>query len=263
MNGRPKLITISIALSSKFTIDAIEELYAGIQLACHRHQADIAGGDTTSSLRGMTLNITVIGSVNSERMVKRSSANENDLICVSGDLGSAYLGLQILRREKQVYLQNPKAQPDLKNYEYLIERQLKPEARKDIIQRLEDAGIIPTSMIDISDGLASELMHICTSSKKGCRIYEDKIPIDIQAAEVAEEFNLSPVVCAMSGGEDYELLFTVSQNDYEKLKSVRDITVIGHITAEQSGLFMITRSGSEVAITAQGWDAFRKANSNE
>lgn len=258
MNGTPKQITVSIALSSKFTIDAVEEFYSGMQLACERHQVDIVGGDTTSSLRGMTISITVIGSVSPGKMVKRSTASINDLICVSGDLGSAYLGLQILRREKEVFLQNPKAQPDLKNYEYLIERQLKPEARKDIIQKLSEVGVVPSSMIDISDGLASELMHICTSSKKGCRIYEDKVPVDMQAGEVSEEFNLSPVICALNGGEDYELLFTISPSDYEKVKELKDISIIGHITDESSGAFMVGSSGSEMEITAQGWDALKR-----
>lgn len=258
MNGTPKQITVSIGLSNRFSLEAVEELYEGINLACEKYKVDLVGGDTSSSRSGLVINITAIGTAEKDNVVYRNTANENDLICVSGDLGAAYLGLQILNREKKIFKENPGVQPDLTGHDYLLERQLKPEARKDIIEQLNKSGIIPTSMIDVSDGLASELFHICTQSKKGCRIYEDKIPVDVQTGELAEEFKISPVVCALSGGEDYELLFTIQQSDFEKIKSVPDVHIIGHITDEAAGLFMFDKNEQQIALRAQGWDAFRE-----
>lgn len=256
MNGIPKQITVSIGLSNRFSLEAVEELYEGINLACEKYAVDLVGGDTSSSRSGLVISITAMGITGAKEVVYRNTAGENDLICVSGDLGAAYMGLQLLNREKKIFTENPNIQPDLSGNDYLVERQLKPEARKDIIEQLKIQDIIPTSMIDISDGLASELFHICTQSKKGCRLYEDKIPIDYKTAELSEEFNLNPVVCALNGGEDYELLFTIHQKDYEKIKTIKDVHVIGHITDEAAGLKMIDKSGNEIQIKAQGWDAF-------
>ena len=257
MNARPKQIVISIGLSSKFSLEAVEELYAGIMLACEQYNVDVAGGDTTSSRSGLVINITAIGVADEADIVYRNTANETDLICVTGDLGAAYLGLQLLNREKQVFLANPGAQPDFSGYDYLLERQLKPEAQRWLIDDLKTAGIKPTSMIDISDGLASELFHICRQSKKGCRVYEEKIPVDVKAGELAEEFNMNVLTCALNGGEDYELLFTVPVTDFEKIKTIKDVHVIGHITDEAAGLFLIGKNNEQIELRAQGWDAFR------
>ena len=259
MNAIPKQIVISIGLSNRFSLEAVEELYEGINLACEKYGVDLVGGDTTSSRSGLIISITAIGFADKkEDVVYRSAAKATDLICVSGDLGAAYLGLQLLNREKKIFLENPKVQPELVGYDYLLERQLKPEARKDIIEKLKSSGIKPTSMIDISDGLSSELFHICTQSKVGCQIYEDKIPIDVKTGELAEEFNLNPVVCALSGGEDYELLFTINIHDFEKIKLLKDVYLIGHITEKASGMMMIDKTGSAIELKAQGWDAFNE-----
>ncbi len=258
MNAVPKQITVSIGLSNRFSLEAVEELYSGINLACKMYGVDLVGGDTTSSKSGLVISVTAIGAAKKQDVVYRNGANENDLICVTGDLGAAYLGLQLLNREKQVFLQNPKMQPDFSGNDYLLERQLKPEARKDLNEILNTAGVKPTSMIDISDGLASELMHICTQSNKGCIIYESKFPIDQKAFDLAMEFNLDPTVCALSGGEDYELLFTIPVADYEKIRERADVSIIGHITSKDEGYFMIDKSDNRHALKAQGWDALRE-----
>jgi thiamine-monophosphate kinase len=256
MNGHATQVTVSIGMSSRFPIEAIEELYEGIYIACEKYKVDLVGGDTTSSKQGLVISVTSVGYADAESIVYRSGAQEGDLVCVSGDLGGAYVGLQLLEREKQIYLENPNIQPDLEGKDYIVERQLKPEARGDIIDLLKEIEVVPTAMIDISDGLASEILHICKQSNKGCSIYEDKIPLDPMTYETAREFNLDPTVCALSGGEDYELLFTVKQADYEKIKFKMDISIIGHITEPASGCNLITRSGNSHPITAQGWNAF-------
>lgn len=256
MNAVPLSITIGIALSNRFSLEAVEELYDGMMLACKKYNVDIVGGDTVSSPGGLTISVTAIGKAKAEDLTYRNGAGENDLICVTGDLGAAYLGLQILNREKQIFLANPKMQPDFEGHDYLLERQLKPEARKEVIQQLKAVGIKPSAMIDVSDGLASELFHICKQSKCGCRIYEEKIPVDIHASLLAEEFNLSPITCALNGGEDYELLFTIKNSDYESVKKINDVSVIGHITRELSGLAMVDKGEGEIPLRAQGWDAF-------
>ncbi len=258
MNGTPKQITVSLALSKKFCIEDIEQLYAGIKLACSEHNIDIVGGDTTSSLTGLAISITAIGTSPRGRAVKRSGAKETDLICVSGDLGAAYMGLQLLEREKVATADKEDIQPDFAGKEYLLERQLKPEARKDIIEQLRKEGIIPTAMMDISDGLSSELMHICKQSKVGCRIYEERIPIDYQTAIMAEELNLNVVTCALNGGEDYELLFTVPIADHEKITAMKGVHIIGHIVGDSMGCAMITRDGAEMELRAQGWNALKE-----
>jgi thiamine-monophosphate kinase len=252
-------VLVSIALSNRFSLEAIEELYSGMRMACERYGIDLAGGDTTSSTSGLVLSITAIGLAEKDQIVYRSGAKENDLICVSGDLGGAYIGLQVLEREKKIFLENPKIQPDLGGNDYVLERQLKPEARKEIIEQLAELKVKPTSMIDISDGLSSETLHICRQSDKGADIYEDKIPIDPQTYDRAREFGLDPTVCALSGGEDYELLFTIGQADYEKIRNTMDISIIGHITDKNSGVNLIDKSGNQVKMIAQGWDALLKA----
>lgn len=262
MNGMATQITVSVGLSSKFPLEAIEELYKGIELACNRFNIDLIGGDTSSSKQGLVISITSIGFAEKDAVVYRNGANDGDLICVSGDLGGAYVGLQILEREKLIYLENPQIQPDLEGKDYIIERQLKPEARRDIVDILSQLNIKPTSMIDVSDGLASELFHICTQSKKGCTIYEDKIPIDPMTYSTARDLGLDPTVCALNGGEDYELLFTIKQDDYEKLKNDVDISVIGHITDKNAGLNMISKSNISHELKAQGWNAFKKNAEN-
>jgi thiamine-monophosphate kinase len=256
MNGMASQVTVSIGMSSKFPIEAIEELYEGIYIACEKYGVDLIGGDTTSSKQGLVISVTSIGYADEKDIVYRNGAQEGDLICVSGDLGGAYTGLQLLEREKQIYLENPNIQPDLEGKDYIVERQLKPEARKDIIELLKDIGIKPTAMIDVSDGLASEIMHICKQSNKGCNIHEDKIPLDPMTFETAREFNLDPTVCALSGGEDYELLFTVKQADYDKIKFKMDITIIGYITEAAVGCNLISKSGVVHPLKAQGWNAF-------
>lgn len=257
MNGTPKQITVSIALSKRFSVEDIDELYAGIRLACQEYGVDIVGGDTSSSLTGLAISITCIGQANKNNIVYRSGAKETDLICVSGDLGGAYMGLQLLEREKVVLKDNTEVQPDFSGKEYLLERQLKPEARRDIIKQLAEANILPTSMIDVSDGLSSELLHICTQSKVGCRIYEEHIPIDYQTAVMAEEFNMNLTTCALNGGEDYELLFTVPISDHEKISEMKDVKLIGHITKSDLGCALISRDGQEFELKAQGWNPLK------
>jgi len=256
MNGTPRQITVSLAISSRFSAEALEEIYAGIRLACEKYRIDLVGGDTSSSLSGLIISVTVIGTGKKDEIVYRSGARPGDLICVTGDLGSAYIGLLLLEREKKVFQANPGMQPELTGFDYQIGRMLKPEARTDIILLLEGIGIKPTSMIDISDGLASEMLHLCKMSDTGCRIYEDKIPIDPQTKEIAMEFKIIPSVTALSGGEDYELLFTIPQADFEKTKDIAGISIIGHMTGRAEGKYMITPDGKEVEITAQGWKAF-------
>ncbi len=255
MNGNAEQITVSIAVSNRFPLEAIEELYAGIQLACETYNVDLIGGDTTSSTKGILISVTAIGKAEKEDVVYRSGAKDTDLVVVSGDLGAAYLGLQVLEREKQVFQVNPNNQPELDQYTYLIERQLKPEARKDVPKLLKELEVKPTSMIDISDGLSSEIMHICSQSKVGCKIYEEKIPLDPQVISACEEFDIDSTMVALSGGEDYELLFTVSIDDYEKIKGNPHLTVIGHITEQNQGMNLVTRANQEIELKAQGWNA--------
>jgi thiamine-monophosphate kinase len=255
MNGVAEQITVSIAVSNRFSLEAIEELYAGIQLACETYKVDLVGGDTTSSTKGILISVTAIGKAEKEDVVYRNGAKETDLIVVSGDLGAAYLGLQVLEREKQVFKVDPNNQPDLDSYTYLIERQLKPEARKDIPGFLKEMEVKPTAMIDISDGLSSELFHICTQSKVGCKVYEDKLPLDPQVISACEEFELDSTMVALSGGEDYELLFTVPIADFDKIKGNPNFSIIGHITAENQGLNLVTRANQEIELKAQGWNA--------
>ena len=258
MNGKPKQITVSLGISKRFSVEDMELLYAGIRLACEDYGVDIVGGDTTSSLTGLTISITCIGEAEKDKVVYRNGAQETDLICVSGNLGAAYMGLQLLEREKAVLKGADKdVQPDFAGKEYILERQLKPEARKDIIEKLAEAGIQPTAMMDISDGLSSELMHICKQSNKGCRIYEEHLPIDYQTAAMAEEFNMNLTTCALNGGEDYELLFTVPLSCHEKIQDISDIRMIGHITKPELGCALITRDGQEFELKAQGWNPLK------
>lgn len=257
MNGVPKQVTVSIAVSNRFSVEAMEELYAGMLFACKKYQVDLIGGDTTSSTSGLIISVTAIGEARKEDIVYRNGAQEKDLLCVSGDLGGAYMGLQVLEREKFVFKDNPQLQPDLVGNDYILERQLKPEARVDIIELFKNLKLKPTAMIDVSDGLASELMHICTQSDVGCELYEDKIPLDPQTFDRAREFSLDPTVCALSGGEDYELLFTVPMSEYEKIKNLPDFTIIGHITPKASGLNLVAKAGTSHPITAQGWNSFK------
>ena len=255
MNGTPRQITVSLGLSKRFCVEDMEALYAGIRLACEEYGVDIVGGDTTSSLTGLTISITCIGDVERGKAVYRNGAHDTDLICVSGDLGAAYMGLQLLEREKLALKDaDGDVQPDFAGREYLLERQLKPEARRDIIQKLREAGIRPTAMMDISDGLSSELLHICTQSKVGCRIYEEHIPLDYQTAVMAEELNMNVTTCALNGGEDYELLFTVPIADHEKVSEMEGVKLIGHITKAELGCALITRDGQEFELKAQGWN---------
>lgn len=256
MNGTPTQITVSLGVSKRFTVEDVEALYSGIRLACERYGVDIVGGDTCSSMTGLTISITCLGEANAKDIVYRNGAKQNDLICVSGNLGTAYMGLQLLERERIVARADENAQLAFEGREYLLERQLKPEARRDMIAALKQAGIKPTAMMDVSDGLSSELMHICSQSGVGCCIYEDKLPIDYQAAALAEEMNLNIVTCALNGGEDYELLFTCSLEDYEKLIPIEDLYIIGHITKQEYGCNLIGRNGEELQLKAQGWKAF-------
>jgi thiamine-monophosphate kinase len=258
MNATPTQVTVSIGMSSKYTLEAIEELYEGIYLACDKYNVDIVGGDTSSSKQGLVISITVMGYAEEQDIVYRNTAEEGDLICVSGDLGGAYIGLQLLEREKLIYLENPKIQPDLEGKDYIVERQLKPEARQDIVALLRDIKVKPTAMIDVSDGLASEVLHICKQSNKGCQLYEEKIPIDPMTYETAREFGLDPTVCALSGGEDYELLFTVKQADYDRIKNDVDVSIIGYITEPSAGCNLISKAGAVHELKAQGWNAFKK-----
>lgn len=257
MNAQPRQITVSLAISSKYTLEAIDELYAGILLAAETYGVDVVGGDTTSSQNGLIISVTAIGEAKEENIVSRSGAKVNDLIVASGDYGGAYMGLQILNREKEVWKTNPDIQPDLDGNDYILERQLKPEARKDIISLLASLDVKPTSMIDVSDGVASELKHICKSSDVGAAIYEDKLPIDPTTFSAARSFELDPATIALNGGEDYELLFTVKQSDYDKIKANPNLTTIGHITDKSSGINLITNSGNQIELKAQGWDSFK------
>lgn len=254
MNATPKQVTVSIAISSKFSVEAIEELYSGIYLACEKYGVDLIGGDTTSSLTGLLISVTALGEVEPGKAAMRSGAQVNDLVCVSGDLGGAYMGLQLLERENEVYKVNPNEQPQLAGYDYILERQLKPEARGDVIAALKKLEITPTAMIDISDGLSSELMHICTQSKVGCTVYEDKIPMDNQTKQFAEELSINPIVAALNGGEDYELLFTIPITDHDKIKNDPDITIIGHITEADKGTNLAAAGGTLIPLQAQGWN---------
>ena len=258
MNGTPKQITVSLAVSKRFCIEDLELFYEGLQLACQLHGVDIVGGDTTSSVTGLAISITCLGVATPDAVVYRNGAKETDLICVSGDLGAAYMGLQLLEREKAVFDGQQEVNPDFTGKEYLLERQLKPEARKDIIEELSRKGIRPTSMMDISDGLSSELMHICTQSKVGCRVYEERIPIDYQTAVMAEELNMNVTTCALNGGEDYELLFTVPLTDHDKVAAMKGVKVIGHITKPELGCGLITRDGQEFELKAQGWNPLKE-----
>ena len=258
MNATPRQITVSIGVSSRFTVEHLDALYAGIRKACEIYGVDLVGGDTSASVTGLVISITCIGEVEKDREVKRSGAKPTDIICVSGDLGAAFMGLQLLERENSVAAQQKDKdfQPDFAGKEYILERQLKPEARKDIVELLKNEGIRPTSMIDVSDGLSSELLHICKASNVGCRVYEDKIPIDYQTALMAEEFNMNLVTVAMNGGEDYELLFTVPLTEHEKIEKLKGVKMIGYITEPSLGAAMVTRDGAEIPIKAQGWNAF-------
>jgi thiamine-monophosphate kinase len=256
MNGIAEQITVSIAVSSKFSLEALEELYEGIKQACEHYKVDLIGGDTTSSRAGLMINIAVVGRAEKDKIAYRSGAKEYDLLVVTGDLGAAYMGLQLLEREKEVFQANPNIQPDLDGHDYIMERQLKPEARVDIIEYLKELEVVPTAMIDISDGLASEILHICKASKVGCYLYDEKIPIDAKTSMTAIDFNLDPSTCALNGGEDYELLFTVKQEDFEKVNSNPNMTIIGHITDEKDGIYFIDKSGSAITLKAQGWKHF-------
>ncbi|MFL5764621.1 MAG: thiamine-phosphate kinase [Bacteroidia bacterium] len=260
MNASPKQITVSLGISNRFSVESLEELYSGLMLAAAKHKVDIVGGDTTSSRSGLVISITAIGEADKDDLVYRDTAKEGDLLCVSGDLGAAYVGLQLLEREKQIFMETPGVQPDLEGNDYILERQLKPEARKDIPELLKKLEVKPTAMIDISDGLASEVLHIATQSGLGCNLYEEKIPIDPSAYNAAREFNLDPTLCALSGGEDYELLFTIDQSDFPKIKANPDITVIGHMTAAKDGTNLISKGGTVHPLTAQGWDSLLKKN---
>lgn len=257
MNAQPRQITISLAISSKYSVGAIEEIYEGALLAAERYGVDIIGGDTTSSLSGLVISITAIGEVEKDAAVKRDGAKENDLVVLSGDVGGAYIGLTLLQQEKEVWKVNPNSQPDFTGKDYVLERQLKPEARKDLITLLKDLKVTPTSMIDVSDGVSSEIMHICKKSEVGCNIYEEKLPIDPTTYHSARDFNIDPTMCALNGGEDYELLFTISQNDFDKIKGNPNLTVIGHITTKESGTNLVTSGGSVTPLKAQGWDGFK------
>lgn len=255
MNATATQITVSIAVSNRFPLEALEELYAGIRLACEHYKVDLVGGDTTSSTRGLIISVTAIGEAEASDLVYRNGAQSNDLVVLTGDIGGAYMGLQILEREKAVFQVNPNSQPDIEMYSYILERQLKPEARKDIPPLLKQLGVKPTAMMDVSDGLSSELLHICKQSGVGCRLYEDKIPLDPQVISTCEEFNLDSTTIALSGGEDYELLFTIAQADYDKIKGNPNFTVIGYITDKSEGVNLVTRAGQFIPIIAKGWNA--------
>ncbi|GMN10147.1 thiamine-phosphate kinase [Croceitalea sp. MTPC9] len=256
MNATATQITVSIAVSNRFPLEALEEFYAGVATACKVYGVDLVGGDTTSSTKGMLISITALGVADEEKIVYRSGAKENDLLVVTGDLGGAYLGLQILEREKEVFKVNPKNQPDLEPYSYLIERQLKPEARKDIVEILEKLEVLPTAMIDISDGLSSEILHLCEQSNIGCNLYEEKIPLDPTVISASEEFKMDSTMITLSGGEDYELLFTIAQKDFDKIKGNPNLTVIGHMAQLSEGAHLVARNNTKIPITAQGWSSF-------
>jgi thiamine-monophosphate kinase len=258
MNATPTQIILNIAISNRFGVEALDEFYDGVYTACEKYKVDLVGGDTSSSQKGFIISVTAIGEVTPDKYVKRSTAKKGDLICVSGDLGGAYIGLLFLEREKKIYLENPNIQPDLESESYVIGRMLKPEARKDIIEFFEKEELVPTSMMDISDGLSSEILHISKQSNLGCMIYEEKLPIAEEMRSAAYKFQIDPTMCALSGGEDYELLFTVDQNDYDKITLNEDISVIGYMTEPEKGTHIITKGGSTYPITAQGWNAFTK-----
>jgi thiamine-monophosphate kinase len=256
MNGKPEQITVSLAVSNRFPLEALEELYEGIQKACDFYQVDLIGGDTTSSYSGLIISVTAVGVVAKEKVVYRTGAKPNDLLVVTGDLGAAYMGLQVLEREKEVYKANPAIQPDLDGFDYVIERQLKPEARKDVIGFLADLDVVPTSMIDVSDGLASEVLHLCKGSDVGAMVYNSKLPIDSTTSVSAIDFNLDPVTCVLNGGEDYELLFTIRQEDFDKIKGNPHMTVIGYMTNADQGVFLVDSNDSLIPLKAQGWNHF-------
>ncbi len=258
MNATPKQITVSVAISRKFAVEHMEQLYEGINLACEHYNVDLVGGDTSSSLTGLAISITAIGEAKKEDITYRSTAKKNDIVCVTGNLGSAYMGLQLLEREKEIFKTNPDFNPSLKGYDYILERQLKPEARKDIIKILKELKIKPTSMIDISDGLSSEVLHICNKSDVGCKIFQDKIPIDLNTEKMAEEFKIEPLIAALNGGEDYELLFTIDVKDLEKIKNQASIHAIGHIADKEHGAVMITTGGQSIQLQAQGWNQMKE-----
>ncbi len=259
MNATATQVTVSIAVSNRFPLEALEELYAGIHLACKTYDVDLVGGDTTSSKTGMLLSITAIGEADDADITYRAGAKANDLLVVTGDLGGAYMGLQVLEREKEVFKVNPNSQPDLDPYSYIIERQLKPEARKDMVTLLQKLKVLPTAMIDISDGLSSEILHLCKNSSLGCNLYEDKIPLDPTVISSCEEFKMDSTMVALSGGEDYELLFTINQADFEKIKGNPNLTVIGHMTNADEGANLITRAETKIPLTAQGWNSFNNS----
>ncbi len=257
MNGIPKQIVVGIALSSRFTLEAVEEIYEGIRTACTNYGVDLVGGDTTTSKSGLFISVTVIGQAKADQVCYRCGASENDLLCVSGDLGGAYMGLLLLEREKAVFKANPEMQPDLDGYDYALGRQLKPEARQDIVRELAEAGILPTSMIDISDGLASEVFHLRKHSGLGCRIYEEKLPIHAETLRVCEEFKMVPAIAALNGGEDYELLFTIKQDDFSKIGQLEKVTVIGHMTSDANEATLVSVDNQAITLKAQGWDALK------
>ncbi|WP_290798390.1 thiamine-phosphate kinase [Flavihumibacter sp. UBA7668] len=258
MNASPTQITVSIAISNRFSVEALEEFYEGVYAACEAYQVDLIGGDTSSSKSGFIISVTAIGEVAPDQFVQRSTAQKGDLLCVSGDLGAAFLGLTLLERERKIYLENPQIQPDLENEQYIVGRLLKPEARKDITAFLAVNGIRPTAMMDISDGLSSEILHICKKSELGCVLYEEKIPIHEDSRQAAFKFGLDPTACALSGGEDYELLFTIPQSEYDKLVLNEQISVVGYMTEPEAGANIITKGGNKFKITAQGWNAFKE-----
>jgi len=258
MNATPTQITVSIGISNRISIEALNEFYEGIYIACEKHGVDLVGGDTTTSQKGFIISVTAIGEVTPDKFVKRSTAQKGDLICVSGDLGGAFLGLTLMEREKGIYLENPKVQPDLENESYIVGRLLKPEARKEVIDFFEQNDIVPTAMMDVSDGVSSEVMHLCKQSNLGCRIYEDKLPISDESRQAAYKFGLDPTVCALNGGEDYELIFTLKQEDHDKITLNEEISVIGYMTDLEEGSKIITKGGNTFNITAQGWNAFKQ-----
>jgi thiamine-monophosphate kinase len=258
MNATPTQITVSIGISNRISIEALNEFYEGIYIACEKHGVDLVGGDTTTSQKGFIISVTAIGEVTPDKFVKRSTAQKGDLICVSGDLGGAFLGLTLMEREKGIYLENPKVQPDLENESYIVGRLLKPEARKEVIDFFEQNDIVPTAMMDVSDGVSSEVMHLCKQSNLGCRIYEEKLPISDESRRAAYKFGLDPTVCALNGGEDYELIFTLKQEDHDKITLNEEISVIGYMTDLEEGAKIITKGGNTFNITAQGWNAFKQ-----
>jgi thiamine-monophosphate kinase len=261
MNATPRQMVISIAMSKKFSVEALDQFYEGLRLACNHYKVDLVGGDTSSSMTGFAISITVLGEVDKDKITFRSTARENDLVCVTGDLGAAYLGLQVLEREKKIYTESKGIQPKLDDYDYVLQRQLRPEAQYDIIDFFAKNKIVPTSMIDISDGLSSELHHICKQSDKGCSIYQHKIPIAEQTSKVAFEFHLEPMVCALNGGEDYELLFTLPLDQYDLIVTRSDVSIIGHITDKAAGCNLVTELGQQIPLLAQGWNAYKEGES--